>query len=62
MKRETFLKTLVGGAALLGLSVSLAFASADDAIKGRIEVPNAELEDLVLVTEDGDNLVTSVSP
>lgn len=35
MKRETFLKTLAGGAVILGLSVSLAFASADDAIKGR---------------------------
>ncbi len=35
MKSGIFLKTLTGGAVILGLSVSLAFASADDAIKGR---------------------------
>lgn len=35
MKTGTLLKTLAGSLAVMGLGVSLAFASADDAIKGR---------------------------
>lgn len=35
MKSRTILGTLVGGVAILGIGVSLAFAAADDAIKGR---------------------------
>ena len=34
----------------------------DDAIKGRIEVPNAELEDLVLVRSDGRPTYNFASP
>ena len=38
------------------------FTAWDDAIKGRIEVPNAELEDLVLVRSDGRPTYNFASP